>query len=85
VQENMHSTIRFPQRLPHPNYNVFLRLVNSAQDTRSLVPTRQESGGPPREARTPETEDTQESGQISCDSDLLHRSCMFHFLLRFLR
>jgi hypothetical protein len=27
----------------------------------------------------------QESGQISCDSDSLHRPCIFHFLLRFLR
>jgi hypothetical protein len=33
--------IRFPQRFPHPNYNVlvFLRLVNRARDTGSLVPT----------------------------------------------
>jgi hypothetical protein len=31
--------IRFPQRLPHPNYNVFLRLVYRARDTGSLVPT----------------------------------------------
>jgi hypothetical protein len=29
--------IRFPQRLPHPNYNVFLWLVNHARDTGSLV------------------------------------------------
>jgi hypothetical protein len=31
--------IRFPRRLPHPNYNVFLRLVYRARDTGSLVPT----------------------------------------------
>jgi hypothetical protein len=31
--------IRFPGRLPHPNYNVFLRLVYCARDTGSLVPT----------------------------------------------
>jgi hypothetical protein len=30
--------IRFPRRLPHPNYNVFLRLVYRARDTGSLVP-----------------------------------------------
>jgi hypothetical protein len=28
--------IRFPQRLPHPNYNVFLRLVYRARDTGTL-------------------------------------------------
>jgi hypothetical protein len=49
--------IRLPQRLPHPNYNLFLRLVNRARDTGTLVPTRNEIGGPPRQARTPETED----------------------------
>jgi hypothetical protein len=37
-------------------YNLFLRLVSRARDTGSLVPTRQEIGGPPREARTPEAE-----------------------------
>jgi hypothetical protein len=62
--------IRFPQRLPHPNYNVFLRLVSRARDTGSLMPTREEIGGPPREARTPETEDAvlqgfDDNGQIS--------------------
>jgi hypothetical protein len=31
--------IRFPRRLPHPNYNVFLRLVYRARDTGSFVPT----------------------------------------------
>jgi hypothetical protein len=31
--------IRFPRRLPHPNYNVFLRLVYRARDTGSLVAT----------------------------------------------
>jgi hypothetical protein len=31
--------IRFPRRLPHPNYNVFLWLVYRALDTGSLVPT----------------------------------------------
>jgi hypothetical protein len=31
--------VRFPQSLPHPNYNVFIRLVNRARDTGSLVPT----------------------------------------------
>jgi hypothetical protein len=31
--------IRFPQRLPHPTYNVFLRLVDRARDTGSLMPT----------------------------------------------
>jgi hypothetical protein len=31
--------IRFSRRLPHPNYNVFLRLVYRARDTGSLVPT----------------------------------------------
>jgi hypothetical protein len=31
--------IHFPRRLPHPNYNVFLRLVYRARDTGSLVPT----------------------------------------------
>jgi hypothetical protein len=31
--------IRFPRRLSHPNYNVFLRLVYRARDTGSLVPT----------------------------------------------
>jgi hypothetical protein len=33
--------IRFPRRLPHPNYNVFLRvwLMYRARDTGSLVPT----------------------------------------------
>jgi hypothetical protein len=31
--------IRFPRRLPHPNYNVFLRLVDRARGTGSLVPT----------------------------------------------
>jgi hypothetical protein len=30
--------IRFPRRLPHPNYNVFLRLVYRARGTGSLVP-----------------------------------------------
>jgi hypothetical protein len=50
--------IRFPRRLPHPNYNVFLRLVYRTRDTGSLVPTWQEIGGPPREVRTPETEET---------------------------
>jgi hypothetical protein len=29
--------IRFPRRLPHPNYNVFLRLVYRARDTGSLT------------------------------------------------
>jgi hypothetical protein len=38
-------------------YNLFLRLVSRARDTGSLVPTRQEIGGSPREARTQETED----------------------------
>jgi hypothetical protein len=37
MQENMQ--LRFPRRLPHPNYNVFLRLVDRARDTWSLVPT----------------------------------------------
>jgi hypothetical protein len=32
-------TIRFPRRLPYPNYNVFLWLVYRARDTGSLVPT----------------------------------------------
>jgi hypothetical protein len=32
MQENM-QYLRFPQRLLHPNYNVFLRLVNRARDT----------------------------------------------------
>jgi hypothetical protein len=31
--------IRFPRRLPYPNYNVFLRLVYRARDTGCLVPT----------------------------------------------
>jgi hypothetical protein len=31
--------IRFPRRLPHPNYNVFLWLVYRARDTGSLVST----------------------------------------------
>jgi hypothetical protein len=31
--------IRFPRRLPYPNYNVFLRLVYRARDTGFLVPT----------------------------------------------
>jgi hypothetical protein len=46
-------------RLPHPNcnVNVFLRLVSRARDTESFMPTREEIGGPPREARTPKTED----------------------------
>jgi hypothetical protein len=30
------DAIRFPQRLPHPNYNVFLRLVYRARDTGTL-------------------------------------------------
>jgi hypothetical protein len=38
--------IRFPRRLPNPNYNVFLRLVYRARDSGSLVPTCQEIGGP---------------------------------------
>jgi hypothetical protein len=33
------DAIRFPRRLPYPNYNVFLRLVYRARDTGSLVPT----------------------------------------------
>jgi hypothetical protein len=33
--------IRFSQRLPYPNYNVFLRLVNRARDTRSFVVPRE--------------------------------------------
>jgi hypothetical protein len=33
------DAIRFPRRLPHPNYNVFLRLVDRARGTGSLVPT----------------------------------------------
>jgi hypothetical protein len=33
------DAIRFPRRLPHPNYNVFLWLVYRARDTGSLVPT----------------------------------------------
>ncbi|CAH1366302.1 unnamed protein product [Tenebrio molitor] len=32
--------IRFPRRLPHPNYNVFLRLVYRARDTGSLFTVR---------------------------------------------
>jgi hypothetical protein len=31
--------IRFPRRLPYPNYNVFQWLVYRARDTGSLVPT----------------------------------------------
>jgi hypothetical protein len=31
--------IRFSRHLPHPNYNVFLRLMYRARDTGSLVPT----------------------------------------------
>jgi hypothetical protein len=31
--------IRFSRCLPHPNYNVFLRLVYCPRDTGSLVPT----------------------------------------------
>jgi hypothetical protein len=31
--------IRFPRRLSHPNYNVFLRLVYRVRDTGSLVRT----------------------------------------------
>jgi hypothetical protein len=49
--------IRFPRRLPYPNYNVFLRLVHRARDTGSLVPNWQEISGSLREVRTPETED----------------------------
>jgi hypothetical protein len=41
-------------RFPHPNYKVFLRLGDRARGTGSLVPTRQDVGGPPREVRTPD-------------------------------
>jgi hypothetical protein len=57
LEDAREYAIRFPRRLPHPNYNVFLRLVYRARDTGSLVPTWQDIGGPPREVRTPETED----------------------------
>jgi hypothetical protein len=33
------DAIRFPRRLAHLNYNVFLRLLCRARDTGSLVPT----------------------------------------------
>jgi hypothetical protein len=36
MQGNM-QYLRFPRRLPHPNYNVFLSLVYRARDTGSLV------------------------------------------------
>jgi hypothetical protein len=38
-EDTREYAIRFPRRLPYPNYNVFLRLVYRAQDTGSLVPT----------------------------------------------
>jgi hypothetical protein len=39
AREYLCNAIRFPRLLPHPNYNVFLRLVYRARDTGSLVPT----------------------------------------------
>jgi hypothetical protein len=33
LEDSKEYAIRFPRRLPHPNYNVFLRLVYRAQDT----------------------------------------------------
>jgi hypothetical protein len=49
--------IRFPRRLPHPNYNVFLRLVYRARTLGPWCLPDKKNGGPPQEVRTPVTED----------------------------
>ncbi|KAJ3619003.1 hypothetical protein MTP99_005793 [Tenebrio molitor] len=53
--------VRMQENMRFPNYNVFLRLVNRARDTGSLVHTYMTrnwwSPAAPREARPPQTED----------------------------
>jgi hypothetical protein len=46
---------RFPHRR-HPSSDVFLRLVNRARTTDSLVPDRKRVGAVDRTVRTPDTE-----------------------------
>lgn len=47
---------RFPNRR-HPKYGVFLRLVNRARNTGSLVPSYKGVAGRPRTTRTPANEE----------------------------
>jgi hypothetical protein len=59
MQENMQYVFHNVSHI-QTILNQFLRLVNRTRNTGSLdslVSTRQEIGGPPREAITPETED----------------------------